>query len=298
LAWQIVCQNGINAGQSYTLDQTPLRFGRSRDNRVVILDTPVSRHHAEIRLEQGNYVIYDLGSRNGTRVNNERIREPQVLQHQDKITIASQVFQTLDLAVAQEPEGEPFPQLLHLKTNEPAETYHLDKLPLTLGRDIKNLVILAGSRASRFHAEIRLTPQGFMVYDLGSRNGTLVNKSRLQQPHLLRHNDRLEIGGETLLFLAEPLSEVTEPQPVNQTRLPATPASQAAPVSLPPGPLAPPQPVPVIAAGPPEYGIKCPGRCGRAWPLYIEHCPIDGYLLANGQSVLLGLVNLPPAKAS
>jgi hypothetical protein len=50
--------------------------------------------------------------------------------------------------------------------------------------------------------------------------------------------------------------------------------------------------------GPVEYGIKCPGRCGRTWPLYIEHCPIDGYLLANGQSVLLAEYRGPAIKAS
>ena len=53
-----------------------------------MLDDPrVSRHHCQLRYRFGSYVLYDLGSRAGTYVNNQRISEV-VLQPGDVIALA------------------------------------------------------------------------------------------------------------------------------------------------------------------------------------------------------------------
>lgn len=57
------------------LDRPVVNLGRHRENHIVIDDTRVSRHHAQIRLRFGRYVLYDLGSSGGTIVNGEPIRE-------------------------------------------------------------------------------------------------------------------------------------------------------------------------------------------------------------------------------
>ncbi|GAB5558936.1 MAG: hypothetical protein SynsKO_05830 [Synoicihabitans sp.] len=49
------------------------RIGRSRDNSVVLSTKAISRHHAVITAEEGGFVITDLGSTNGTRVNGASI---------------------------------------------------------------------------------------------------------------------------------------------------------------------------------------------------------------------------------
>lgn len=311
MGWQIECQKGSLAGQTFALDQATLGFGRSADNRVAIPNSQASRHHAEIRLENGQPVIYDLGSSNGTKVNNERISQPRPLEDLDKITIADCVFQlqaVVEAATMPDPAEEMYPRLLRLNSTEQA-SYQMDKLPLTLGRDNQNQVIIQGRQASRYHAEIRQSPEGPVIADLGSSNGTYVNGARLRQPQLLRHNDRLEIGGEALVYLAGPASPLNQPQLisrlqptpapfplVNQPQPTVTPA--VTPRPLPPTPAPLPLPVAAQRPGQVEYGIKCPGRCGRTWPLHIEHCPIDGYLLANGQSVLLDVIASPQTRAS
>ena len=51
----------------------PVRMGRATANQLVLADGGVSRTHAEIRYEDGAYVIRDLGSSNGTCVDGVRV---------------------------------------------------------------------------------------------------------------------------------------------------------------------------------------------------------------------------------
>ncbi len=56
------------------LGSAPVRLGRAATNDVVLLDDGVSRAHAEIRFEGGGYVLHDLDSSNGTRVDEVRVK--------------------------------------------------------------------------------------------------------------------------------------------------------------------------------------------------------------------------------
>jgi len=51
----------------------PLRLGREADNELVLLDPKISRHHSRIECREGSWVVVDLNSRNGTRVNGLRV---------------------------------------------------------------------------------------------------------------------------------------------------------------------------------------------------------------------------------
>ena len=55
-------------------------IGRSRDCEVVLSDQNVSRRHAEVRPSGGKWIVKDLGSTNGVKVNGRRITGPQSLQ--------------------------------------------------------------------------------------------------------------------------------------------------------------------------------------------------------------------------
>jgi pSer/pThr/pTyr-binding forkhead associated (FHA) protein len=50
-------------------------LGRALDNDIVLDDARVSRHHAQLRLRQGRYVLYDTGSSGGTTVNDRSVSE-------------------------------------------------------------------------------------------------------------------------------------------------------------------------------------------------------------------------------
>lgn len=67
------------------------RIGRDVDNTLVIPDLAASRHHALIRRDEaGECYISDLGSRNGTTVNNRPVTTPIPLCDGDRITIGQQ----------------------------------------------------------------------------------------------------------------------------------------------------------------------------------------------------------------
>jgi FHA domain-containing protein/uncharacterized protein DUF1707 len=55
-----------------------LVIGRNPDCDLVVMDPTVSRRHAELRREEGRWILADLGSSNGTRVNGWRIRRATV----------------------------------------------------------------------------------------------------------------------------------------------------------------------------------------------------------------------------
>jgi hypothetical protein len=66
----------IVEGQRHVpLRKQAISLGRRPDNDIVINNPNVSRHHAQVRWRYGRFVIYDLGSRGGTRVNGQLIRE-------------------------------------------------------------------------------------------------------------------------------------------------------------------------------------------------------------------------------
>lgn len=65
---------GLQAGSTYEL-QTPVTLlGRGTDCDLRLVDTGVSRHHAELRVEDSQVVLVDLGSTNGTFVNGQPVR--------------------------------------------------------------------------------------------------------------------------------------------------------------------------------------------------------------------------------
>ena len=73
--------------RTYDLATARLLMGRESKNDIVIPDLNASRQHAELRLEpQGVWVITDLGSTNGTFVNDREITA-QPLSEGDRITI-------------------------------------------------------------------------------------------------------------------------------------------------------------------------------------------------------------------
>jgi len=75
----------------------------------------------------------------------------------------------------------------------------LAKPSVTIGRLPECDVVVDDAGASRQHARIRRTESGFVLTDLGSTNGTMVNGEPIQE-HVLEHGDRITIGETELEF--------------------------------------------------------------------------------------------------
>jgi hypothetical protein len=71
-------------------------IGRSRECDVVVEDPNVSRRHAEVRPRGGAWVLSDLGSTNGTRLNGRRVDRPEVVRTGDQIEVGTALI-TFDL---------------------------------------------------------------------------------------------------------------------------------------------------------------------------------------------------------
>ncbi|MBN1888085.1 MAG: FHA domain-containing protein [Thermoflexales bacterium] len=89
---RLVIRQGPGAGQAIEAQQPVLTIGRSRENDLHVDDPQISRHHARL-IQQGTaYVLEDLGSTNGTFVNNQRLSAPATIQPGDMIRLGNNVL--------------------------------------------------------------------------------------------------------------------------------------------------------------------------------------------------------------
>jgi len=79
--------------------------------------------------------------------------------------------------------------------------YALDDPLITAGRHPDSAIFLDDITVSRRHAEVRRTDDGYEVADVGSLNGTYLNRERVERA-TLTDGDELQIGTFKLLFLA------------------------------------------------------------------------------------------------
>ena len=66
--------------------ERPLVLGRSRDCDCVLPEPSVSRRHAELRRDGARWLLRDVGSRNGTRVNGVRVLEETEVAPGDRVS--------------------------------------------------------------------------------------------------------------------------------------------------------------------------------------------------------------------
>ena len=78
----------VGGGRRTMVSAERTRIGRSRDSDLQLDDANVSRRHAELRREGERWIIADLGSTNGVKVNGQRVQEA-VLQPGDVITMGT-----------------------------------------------------------------------------------------------------------------------------------------------------------------------------------------------------------------
>lgn len=187
----------------------------------------VSRRHAEIRIEAGEYSIADNNSFNGTLINGQRITSPVPLFHDDKIQLGmggpvlkfaspTRIRPGRETAMANQaaarPEGETTSAVdsktivfkatgdIGRPSEADAATPQLlmtaefgSKSILTIGRDEANDIRLDGLQISKRHARLQKTPGGILVEDLGSTNGTFANGGRITR-QIISPTDSVQIG--------------------------------------------------------------------------------------------------------
>lgn len=193
--------------------------GRSPDNQIHIPERHVSRKHAVINFQGGIFMLSDLGSANGTFVNEQRLAEPFPLAHGDVVRLYVPTLNFSAVVTEEEHENAKITGTLIMPAvggNKP--TLHITsgaqegaEIPvltprLTIGRATANAtwdISLQDRAVSRPHAEIALQDNDtWAICDLGSANGTFVNS--LPAPaHELRtlvDGTVIVMGETTILF--------------------------------------------------------------------------------------------------
>lgn len=72
---QLLVTDGLKRGQKLDLTGDIARIGKKETNDIVLDEKTVSRHHLEIQKNDDSYLLRDLGSTNGTYINNIRVKE-------------------------------------------------------------------------------------------------------------------------------------------------------------------------------------------------------------------------------
>jgi ABC-type multidrug transport system ATPase subunit len=170
----------LTAGASYSL-------GRDPDSDIVFDDSRVSWQHAVLRLDQGEWVLADTGSRNGIftgprRVSLLRITGDCVVRLAD-----SQDGPELWCRLGRpgHPGGagartQPRAGAQQRVDLHPTSVRQIAGSLVRIGRAPENDVVVTDLGVSRYHAELRLvTARQFEIVDLGSHNGTFVNGQRI-----------------------------------------------------------------------------------------------------------------------
>jgi predicted component of type VI protein secretion system len=135
----------------------------------------------------------------------------------------------------------------------PGKFYELAKDVSTLGRDVRNDIVVNDAEVSRTHCRLTAQADGYLVEDLGSTNGTFIAGQRLTGPRVLRPGERLGLGETVVLEL----ELVRDPEATVIAEPSATPAAASAPSGAPA-----PQPTPAYA---PESEAEAEPQPRRKW---------------------------------
>jgi ABC-type multidrug transport system ATPase subunit/predicted component of type VI protein secretion system len=173
----------------------PITIGRSPESDVQI-DLPIiSWKHAEITLENGQYILTDQGSTNGTAIGelSNRIQRA-VLQPTDEVYFGSYKISASQL-ISKETKVEIGEAAFH-KVSFQGNS-------MEIGRDPQCDIPLDFPMVSWRHARLTRTENGILVEDLGSRNGTYVDGVRVSGTILVRPGQDIGLGTFRFQLLAD-----------------------------------------------------------------------------------------------
>lgn len=193
-------------------------IGRLDTSDICIKEQHVSRQHAVITYRDGVFLIADLGSANGVFVNGAHLHEPFPLASGDEIRLYVPVLHFFALASDEDvlnatQHGTVIAAISGtgkgrlLVTNGPQEGSAIPLLrpTLTVGRATTRSadweICLQDPSVSRPHARLQSVETTWILYDLGSVNGTFVNGTPVNEKgRALRDGDVITFGSTVTLF--------------------------------------------------------------------------------------------------
>ena len=96
--YQLVMKQGPAPGKTFELSRNELTIGRDINNEIVINDAEVSRRHCRLLLQGDGYVVEDLGSTNGTFINEQRVSGQRALHSGETLRVGDNVTLIYEVA--------------------------------------------------------------------------------------------------------------------------------------------------------------------------------------------------------
>ena len=205
-------------------------IGRDPSVDVTVTHSRVSRHHLRVVFDEGQWLLEDLASANGTFHNGAVITRLEITEN-TVVNLGAKEGAAISLTLVMGATGAITPpveknsseettftrlddlastEVLQTPTSPSALTGRVVLKPrTTIGRDVANDMVVADDLlVSRFHAEITQHREGyFEVVDLNSANGTFVNGKRIKRSRL-EVGDTLAIGASVVHYVRGALEPI------------------------------------------------------------------------------------------
>ncbi|MGD8489648.1 MAG: FHA domain-containing protein [Anaerolineae bacterium] len=225
---------GPGTKQVYALSGNPVALGRAADNDVILDDASVSRYHARIEWVESQPLVTDLGSANGTVINNAEVASnvPQRLSPGDSFSIVDFQLTLREAAAGQATRGDmsarPYsrdkpalltradPSRVTLEVNAErwTKSFSIQGQAITIGRSPDNDICIDERVVSWHHARLKQVAGGYQIVDLDSSNGLAFHDVQVARM-LLADGDVLWIAGNvsltytiTIVVAEEPAAQV------------------------------------------------------------------------------------------
>jgi ABC-type multidrug transport system ATPase subunit/pSer/pThr/pTyr-binding forkhead associated (FHA) protein len=204
--------------QVYALSGNPVALGRAADNDVILDDASVSRYHARIEWVESQPLVTDLGSANGTVINNAKVASnvPQRLTPGDSFSIVDFQLTLREAAAGQATRGDPSARphsgdrpalltradpsrvMLEVNAERWTKSFSIRGQTITIGRSPDNDICIDERVVSWHHARLEQVAGGYQIVDLDSSNGLAFQDVQVARM-LLADGDVLWIAGKVSL---------------------------------------------------------------------------------------------------
>ena len=194
----------------------------SATNCQVMLAAPgIAARHCVLRSEADQVVVVPLDAQATTVLNGRQIVSETALKPGDLLLFARIGCRIVATQKAVPPLRKPLP--VTAAGEDDGRTHVRMALPkyllrgvsgatfgkiygvagtLTIGRSNECDLCIPSDEISRHHAKLQLVPEGVVVEDMGSANGTFVNDQRVHAPTLLKGGDELRLDTVRFLLMA------------------------------------------------------------------------------------------------
>ncbi|MBU1219950.1 FHA domain-containing protein [Myxococcota bacterium] len=218
-----------------------ITIGRKEGNTIRLTERNVSRRHAKLFKKDSLFILEDLGSYNGVKLNGKKITEPVSINEGDKIAIGDYMlmlkvetqaeadpfeematvpvekvdYEAFDIpvdskeqpAVSSEPVDESVipsdlqAKLVVITSNYAGTSFVLKRKVSIIGRTPENDVALDHKSISRNHAKIVFDGLNYSIEDMQSANGVRINGEQYDKM-ALRKGDTIDLGHVRFKFVA------------------------------------------------------------------------------------------------